>query len=65
VKPIKVTKNVWCTQCDERYKSVLVVMCEATEIEVEFCKAVEAFGIWTVVWEKVYKDLPKEKGERS
>ena len=62
MKPIKVTKNVWCTQCDERHKPVLVVRSEATEIEVEFCKAVEAFGIWTVVWEKVYKDFLKKVG---
>jgi len=61
MKPIKVTENVWCTQCDER-KPTLVVMCKATEIEVEFCKAVEAFGAWTIVWEKVYKNFLKKVG---
>lgn len=62
MKPIRVTKNVWCTQCDELHKPVLVVRSEAGEIEVKFCKAVEAFGIWTVVWEKIYDEFLKKVG---
>lgn len=62
MKPIKVTKNVWCTECDGIHKPVLVIRSEATEIEVKFCETVEAFGIWTVVWEKVYEDFLKKVG---
>lgn len=64
----RVTDHVWWTRYGENDKPSLVVLTEATKVEVEFCKAVEAFGIWKIIWEteymgKVRKDeLVKERG---
>lgn len=59
----KVTENVWWTQYGDYDKPSLVVMSGATETEVEFCKAVEAFGIWKVIWENNYAEKLR-KGEK-
>lgn len=59
----RVTDHVWWTRYGEHDSPSLVVTSEATETEVAFCKAVEAFGIWEVVWESEYATKVR-KGER-
>jgi len=58
----RVTEHVWLTRYGAYDNPALVVTSEATKEEMAFCKAVEAFGIWNVIWENEYMSKIR-KGE--